>query len=118
MPELLRVQGETILKADPTSVTQARELFGEAAAMIREQDVAMLGLRLAVSEARLDRQEGNGAQAVARLMHALDIIDAADDCLDVTEARDLLAATADPVSGRTGGEPRRAVGRSQGTALV
>jgi hypothetical protein len=68
IPELIRAQGEAMLAADPASVTQAR---AEAAELAETQGVPMLGLRIAVSEARLNQRLGALETAAGGLDRAL-----------------------------------------------
>ena len=71
MPELLRVLGDTVLASDPHADIRARKLYAEAEAMAMAQDVPMLGLRVAMSEARLALRTGNSEGVGARLCNLL-----------------------------------------------
>jgi predicted ATPase len=71
MPELLRVLGDTVLAANPKAIGRARKLYSESAAMAAAQNVPMLGLRVAMSEARLALRTGPLAEDAARLAEAL-----------------------------------------------
>jgi class 3 adenylate cyclase len=89
IPELLRAQGEAILAADPASLTQARTLFVEAAELAEMQGVPMLGLRIAVSEARLDQRLGALDEAARRLDDALRRPIENDGSTDLVAAQEL-----------------------------
>lgn len=90
VPELLRVLGDAMLAAEPNSIVPARQTFAEAAELASSQGAVMLGLRIAMSEARLDeRLEDHGA-ATHRLAAALKAIPEPDDSADMKEARRLM----------------------------
>jgi len=98
MPELLRVLGDTVLAADPDATARARALYSEAAAMAAAQDVPMLALRVAMSEARLALRTGASAEMAIRLRAALDAIAEQDGAADIVAARDLISR----IDGRLG----------------
>ena len=90
-PEYLRVMGEAILAADPTTVQQARNLFCEGAALAKQQGAAMLYLRIAASELRLDQATGAKTGSLARLQEALADISEPDGSADLVDAAKLIA---------------------------
>ena len=65
MPELYRVLGEAILAAELRCSRCGAQRFVQAAALTAEQQVPMLGLRVALSQARLG--PGSGTQVSSRL---------------------------------------------------
>ncbi|MCC2653591.1 MAG: hypothetical protein K0Q60_3757, partial [Microvirga sp.] len=89
MPELLRVLGEAMLAADPGAVEEARRRFEQARIFAESQDVPMLQLRIARSEARLLQRFGYTDWAVARLDAVLARIAEDDGSCDIVEAREL-----------------------------
>jgi predicted ATPase len=91
LPELVRVTADTMLVADPLTVDKARELLDEAAGLAESQKVPMLGLRVAVSKARLDLRAGVAQHAAALVRGALNKIPEDDGSGDLVEARQLLA---------------------------
>jgi predicted ATPase len=89
MPEVLRLLAEVMVQADPASVAPARALLGEAASLAEAQGVAMLGLRIALTAAKL----APDAQAAARdVASALAGIAEDDGSAELGAARDLVAA--------------------------
>jgi class 3 adenylate cyclase/predicted ATPase len=90
LPELIRVTGETVLAADPGATERARALFAEAEALAASQGVPMLGLRVAASIARTERQAGGNQSAAARLRAALAAVPEDDGSADLVAARLLL----------------------------
>ncbi len=91
LPEVLRMTGEMILAADPSSTDKALTAFTEAAEMAEAQGVPMLGLRTAMSEARLGFRLGTATQAASRVRSALSKIVEPDGSLDLLDAGKLLA---------------------------
>lgn len=71
VPELIRMQGEAVLAADPGTHDAALQLFREAADLARSQGAWMLNLRAALSEARLALRRRLPDQAAAILRAAL-----------------------------------------------
>ena len=59
MPELYRMLGEAIIAADVGAVDDARRRFAQAAALAKHQQVPMLSLRIALSQACLARRLGD-----------------------------------------------------------
>jgi predicted ATPase len=87
--EVLRMLGESILAADPSATERAETLFGEACDIAQRQGVAMLGLRAAVSFARLDLRLDRAPTAERRLVAAIAAISEDDDGPDLRDARSL-----------------------------
>lgn len=91
-PELLRVLGDATMAIDNRRSPNARKLYEEAAALARQQGVPMLGLRIALSRARLDFAEGNTDTGCRLLASALELIPEADSAPELIEAEGLLRA--------------------------
>jgi predicted ATPase len=89
MPELLRVLGEAMLAADPGSVEEARRRFEQARTLAEAQQVPMLQLRIASSEARLLQRLDATDEAAMRLDSALALVREDDGSWDLTDARKL-----------------------------
>lgn len=89
LPEVVRLQGEAAaaLGKGPDA---ALALIDEAAAIAAEQGAAMLGLRAALSAARVLHRAGDVAIAAVRLRDALDAVAADGNDADVREALALL----------------------------
>jgi predicted ATPase len=96
MPELRRALGDATLAADPSAIDKARHHFAEARELASCQQVAMLELRIAVSEARLDARLGETGRAADRLTSMLNCISENDGSRDIAEALELRAR----ISGR------------------
>lgn len=97
MPELLRALGDATLAANPRAVDKARQHFADARELAATQQVPMLELRIAVSEARLDTRLGETRTALGRLASVLGRIredDGSRDLADALELRDRLAGRA------------------------
>jgi hypothetical protein len=77
------------LAADPHAMDEAATLLAEADALATAQDVPMLGLRIAVTAARLDSRRGEGRAAAEQLRKALARITEDDDGPDLIAARAL-----------------------------
>ncbi len=88
VPEVLRLLGEAIVASDPSAADQANACFEESAGMAADQGAAILGLRTAVSAARLRLRCGEAATG-ARLLAAARAAVTEDD-----GGADLLAAAA------------------------
>ena len=67
----MRMLAEVMLHADPASVASAEAMLRDAADLADKQGVAMLGLRVAVTAARLDARLGDVEQAARRVAGAL-----------------------------------------------
>ena len=89
MPELLRVQAAIMLQADSGSTGAAASILAEANHLAATQQAHMLGLRIAMTEARLDLRLGGAEQAARRLAMALALVQEDDGSLDLLEARAL-----------------------------
>ncbi|MBV9248799.1 MAG: hypothetical protein JO227_06075, partial [Acetobacteraceae bacterium] len=89
MPELLRVLARMMLSADPRATEPARAALEEARVMAEQQHAAMLGLRIAVTRARLD-QADRPEEALRRLELALARVTEDDGGIDLTTARQLV----------------------------
>jgi class 3 adenylate cyclase/predicted ATPase len=89
MPEVLRLLADVILRADPSAIAAAQTLLVEASALAEAQGVPMLGLRIAVSAARLDIRLNEIEHAARRLDMALARIAEDDSCPDLLAAKDL-----------------------------
>jgi class 3 adenylate cyclase/predicted ATPase len=93
--EVLRMLGEMILVSDSAQLGDAERLFAEAAAIASQQQVAMLGLRVAVSQARLHSRQGQSVLATQTLARAIAAIAEDDGSVDMIAARQLAAELAD-----------------------
>jgi class 3 adenylate cyclase/predicted ATPase len=91
LPELLRVLGEATLAADPGASHAAMALFVESAARGQAQGAAMLGLRTAVSAARLHLRLGTAEIGLAALVRAIAAVQEHDDGADLRAAAAMLA---------------------------
>jgi predicted ATPase len=92
-PELLRVLGEATLAADPRRVDDVRQLYKTAADLADEQNAHMLGLRIALSRARLGIADDSSDMTSNLLISALRRIPEADASCEVDEAQALLRGT-------------------------
>ncbi|GGE98708.1 adenylate/guanylate cyclase domain-containing protein [Aliidongia dinghuensis] len=88
LPEVLRVQAEMLMLVDPHRSERALTLLEAAAREAEVQGVAMLGLRIATSQARLLMCERRGKEAL-QLIRA-----ARAQVPDRTACRELVAADA------------------------
>ncbi len=79
-----------ILAAAPEEAERAERLYAEAARISGEQQTAMLGLRVAVSQARLYRRQDRLASAERLLAKAIRGITEHDGSTDLMMARALL----------------------------
>jgi class 3 adenylate cyclase/predicted ATPase len=89
LPEVLRMTGEMSYATGFLSPSKALTYFSEAAEMANAQGAAMLGLRIAVSEARLDMRLGALDRATSRVKMALDKIMEPDGSADLLVAENL-----------------------------
>jgi adenylate cyclase len=91
LPELLRLQGELLLKDGMLQSTRAAQNSFEGAIMIaKEQHSRSLELRSAMSLARLLAQQGRGDEARSLLAHIYGWFTEGFDTADVKEAKALL----------------------------
>jgi predicted ATPase len=91
LPEMLRMTGEMTLAADFGAASKAMTYFSEAAEMADAQGAPMLGLRIAMSAARLDLRLGTVDRAAIRVTSALGKVVEPDGSADVLDAKRLLA---------------------------
>jgi predicted ATPase len=94
MPEVLRTLAEAVLAADPSSIAEAEQLLTKAGAVARHQGAAMLVLRVAMCEARLDLRLDRTECTAARLGAALEAIPEREGA-EVEEAAVLLSQLPD-----------------------
>jgi predicted ATPase len=90
MPELYRMLGEAILRADIGAAEEARRRFEQAATLADQQQAPMLGLRIAMSQARLVRRLGD-VDAADMVRQALARIPEPDSSVDIGEVARFLA---------------------------
>jgi predicted ATPase len=91
MPEVTRMLAEVMLQADPANIAPATALLNEAAYLAEKQGVAMLGLRIALTAARLEARLGDVEQAARRVADALSRIAEDDSSADLADARAFVA---------------------------
>ncbi len=92
MPELLRVKGELVLSHDAPQVAAAEDYFRQALDWARRQGAQSWALRSATSLARLLRDQGRFAEAVALLQPVYDWFTEGFDTADLKAAKALLDA--------------------------
>jgi predicted ATPase len=93
MPDLLRIKGERLLLQDTRgAATEAEDHFRRALDWARRQGVLSLELRAATSFARLMRNQGRSADAVALLQPVYDRFTEGFDTADLRGAKELLDA--------------------------
>ena len=90
VPDMLRVLGEATIASNPSDELSARAWLTEAARMAEEQGARFLGLRAALSLARLDLQRGATPGAAAALARALSAVGEDDRTTESAEAAWLL----------------------------
>jgi predicted ATPase len=89
---LHRLRGEILLKRDPANPAPAEEAFQTAIAVAREQGARSLGLRAALSLARLYQSTARPADAHAILAPALEGFSPTPEMPEIAEAQALLVA--------------------------
>ena len=95
--ELLRVKGELLLMQDASGAAAAAEdIFGQALHWARRQGALSWELRAAASLARLLRDRGRSAEALALLQPVYDRFTEGFDTADLQAATALLAEFAAP----------------------
>ena len=92
--EVLRMLGEMTLAADPAQASEAELLFAQAAVATERHGAAMLGLRVAVSQAMLYAGQGRRSAAQRVLAQAIGRIAEADNSPDLITARQLAVQLA------------------------
>jgi predicted ATPase len=90
MPELYRMLGEAIIAADAGAANEAQRRFAQAASLADHQQVPMLGLRVALSQARLARRLGDG-DLVGTVREALARIPEPEASVDIADVERFLA---------------------------
>ena len=78
-----------MMQADPGSTAAAASMLAEASGLAARQQAHILGLRIAMTEARLDLRLGGVEQAARRLAMALALVQEDDGSLDLLESRAL-----------------------------
>ena len=89
---LHRIRGKILLKRDPTNTTPAENAFRTAIDIAEQQKARSLGLRAALSLAKLYESTGRAAQAHEVLAPALEGFSPSPEFPEVIEAQTLLAA--------------------------
>jgi class 3 adenylate cyclase/predicted ATPase len=103
LPEVLRMLAEVTLQADAASVPAAQAILEEAAALAEAQGAVMLGLRIAITMARIEARLGAHAQAAQRVVAALARIAEDDGSGELAAARALIAGWRDIGANPRGG---------------
>jgi predicted ATPase len=96
--EVLRMLGEMTLASEPARLPEAERLFIEAAQVAKQQQVPMLGLRVAMSQARLYAGQGETSLAAQTLVRAIDAIAEDDGSFEMIAARQLASMLSDQVA--------------------
>jgi predicted ATPase/DNA-binding winged helix-turn-helix (wHTH) protein len=100
--EALRLKGELLLlQGAPAAATVAEDHFRQALDWARRQGALSWGLRAATSLARLWRDQGRSAEAIALLQPVYDRFTEGFDTTDLKAAKALLGALAEPNALRT-----------------
>jgi len=95
-PELLRVRGEILLlQSSPAAAERAEDLFRQALDEARRQQALSWELRAATSLARLLRNQGRPADAIACLKPVYDRFTEGFDTADLIVAKQLLDELSD-----------------------
>ncbi|MEM9782401.1 MAG: AAA family ATPase, partial [Pseudomonadota bacterium] len=92
--DALRIKGQLLLAEDRTHRKAAIDCFHQALRLAREQGANQYVLRAAVSLARHASTEDEAHVARTALHDVVDTIKAPSGCIDLTEAREFLKATA------------------------
>jgi predicted ATPase len=90
VPDMLRVLGEATIASNPSDELSARAWLNEAARMADEHGAHFLGLRAALSLARLDLQRGATPGAASSLARALSAVEDGGQTAESAEAHWLL----------------------------
>jgi predicted ATPase len=97
MPEVLRLKGELVLlQGAPGAAAAAEDCFRQALDWARRQGALSWELRAATSLARLLRDQGRSADALALLQPVYDRFTEGFDTTDLKVAKALLEALAEP----------------------
>jgi predicted ATPase len=97
MSELLRIKGELLLlHGAPAAAATAEDHFRQALEWARRQGALSWELRAATSLARLQRDQGRPADALALLQPVYDRFTEGFDTADLKDAKALLDALAEP----------------------
>jgi predicted ATPase len=100
--EVLRIKGELFLLQDaPGAAVMAEDHFRQALDLARRQGALSWELRAAMSLARLLRDQGRSADAMALLQPVYDRFTEGFDTADLKAAKALLGALAEPNAPRT-----------------
>jgi hypothetical protein len=91
---LYRLRGEILLKRDPANTAPAEEAFQTAIAIAQQQGARSLGLRAALSLAKLYRSSARPAEADAVLAPALEGFSPTPEMPEIAEALALRASLA------------------------
>ncbi len=91
VPDMLRLLAEATIASNPKDELSARAWLTEAARMAEEQGAHFLGLRAALSLARLDLRRGATPEVAASLARALGAVEEDDRTAESTEATWLLS---------------------------
>lgn len=102
--EIERIRGEAFLVAPTPDEAAASACFRASLDLVERQNARALGLRSAVSYARLLARQGRLRDARQLLERARGGIVAKYDTLDIIEARNLAASIGGPVQATTSGE--------------
>ncbi|OGS81244.1 MAG: hypothetical protein A2Z94_03060 [Gallionellales bacterium GWA2_55_18] len=90
--ELQRLKGVCLLEISPSNAAQAESCFDQALAISRKQQAKSMGLRAAMSMARLWRQQGKQDEARHMLEEIYNWFTEGFDTHDLQEASKLLAS--------------------------
>src|SRR4029077_63961 len=86
------LRGQLLLKRDPSNPAPAKEAFGTALAIAREQGARSWGLRAALALAKLYQSTAHPAEAHAVLAPALKVLAPTPEMPEIAEAQALLVA--------------------------
>ena len=90
VPDMLRVLGEATIASNPTDDASAHAWLAEAARMAEEHGANFIGLRVALSLARLDLRHDGTPGVAATLARALGAVEEDDHTPEAAEAARLL----------------------------
>ena len=92
MPELIRIRGELLLLQGDPGAAEAEDCYSRSLAWARRQGALSWELRTATSLARLLRDQGRPADAIALLQPVYDRFTEGFDTADLRAAKALLDA--------------------------